>query len=119
SAGVALLAGYALLFGRPVSIARRVLTVVAYGVAAMSAVVWTGAAQGGPGPGGVLGIAGLWFGTIDLHAWLATRPAASFALVVGPAAIALLSAIVAVRAANGTERTRVAWATGALAILYV
>lgn len=119
SAGVALLAGYALLFGRPVSLARRVLTTLSYVAAALSALIWTGAAQGGPGPGGVLGITGLWFGTLDLHAWLATKPALSFAFVVGPSAIALLCAVVAVRAASGQERTRVAWATGSLAILYL
>jgi hypothetical protein len=119
SAGVALLAHYALLFGRPVSIARHVLTVVVYVVAALSAFIWTGAAQGGPGPGGALGIAGLWLGTLDVHAWLAARPLLSFAFVVGPSAIALLSAIVAVRAASGAERTRVAWATGSLGVLYL
>ncbi|HKE37009.1 MAG TPA: hypothetical protein VKB39_06235 [Candidatus Baltobacteraceae bacterium] len=119
STGVALLAGYALLFGRPVSRARRALTAIAYAVAAVSALVWTGAAQGGTGPGGLLGIAGLWSGKLDLHAWLTVRPLPSFALVVGPSLIALLSAIVAVRAANGAERTRVAWATGALAVLYL
>ena len=119
SAGVALLAAYALLFGRPISVARRMLTGFAYAAAAVSALVWTGAAQGGPGPGGLLGIAGLWFGTLDLHAWLSTRPVIAFAFVVGPAAIALACAVVAVRAANGAERTRVAWATGSLAILYL
>ena len=119
SAGVALLAAYALLFGRPVSLARRILTTLAYVAAALSAVIWTAAAQGGPGPAGVLGITGLWFGTFDLHAWLSTRPAVSFAFVVGPSAIALLCAVVAVRSASGSERTRVAWATGSLAILYL
>ncbi len=118
-AGVALLASYALLFGRPVSLARRLLTALAYASAALSVLIWTGAAQGGPGPGGVLGIAGLWFGTLDLHAWLATRPVPLFAVVVGPPAIALLCAVVAVRAANGAERPRVAWATGSLAVLYL
>ena len=117
--GVALLAGYALLFGRPVSLARRLLTAFAYVITALSVLIWTGGAQGGPGPGGVLGIAGLWFGTLDLHAWLVTRPVVLFGAVVGPPMIALLCALVAVRAANGTERTRVAWATGALAVLYV
>lgn len=119
STGVALLAAYALLFGRPVSLARRLLTALAYFAAILSALVWTGAAQGGPGPGGALGIAGLWFGTLDLHAWLSARPLASFAFVVGPSALALLCAVVAVRAANGAEKTRVAWATGSLTILYL
>ncbi|MBV9646694.1 MAG: hypothetical protein JO043_04445 [Candidatus Eremiobacteraeota bacterium] len=119
SAGVALLAAYALLFGHPVSPARRVLTALAFGVAALSALIWTGAAQGGPGPGGALGIAGLWFGTLDIHAWLATRPVPLFAAVVGPSAIALLCAVLAVRASKGAERPRVAWATGSLAILYL
>lgn len=117
--GVALLASYALLFGRPVSLARRLLTALAYASAALSVLIWTGAAQGGPGPGGVLGIAGLWFGTLDLHAWIATRPVPLFAAVVGPPAIALLCAVVAVRAASGAERPRVAWATGSLAVLYL
>jgi hypothetical protein len=119
SAGVALLAGYALLFGHPVSIARRALTVATYVVAVVSALIWTGAAQGGTGPGGVLGIVGLWFGTLDLYAWLSTMPLLRFAFVVGPSAIALFSAVVAVHAASGAERTRVAWATGALAVLYL
>ncbi|HYK52302.1 MAG TPA: hypothetical protein VEV38_02105, partial [Candidatus Eremiobacteraceae bacterium] len=119
SAGVALLAGYALLFGHPVSPARRVLTWFTYGIAALSALIWTGAAQGGPGPGGLVGIAGLWFGTLDIHAWLATRPLPTFATVVAPSALALLCAALAVRAATGAERPRVAWAAGSLAILYI
>ncbi len=57
-AGVALLASYALLFGRPVSLSRRLLTALAYVAATLSVLMWTGAAQGGPGPGGVLGIVG-------------------------------------------------------------
>jgi hypothetical protein len=118
-AGIVLLAAYALLFGRPVSLARKLLTALAYAAAAVSALTWTGAAQGGPGPGGVLGIAGLWLGTVDLHAWLLARPVPLFAAVVGPPAIALLCAVAAVRAANGAERTRIAWATGSLATLYI
>lgn len=119
SAGVALLAAYALLFGRPVSLGRRLLTAAAYVAAALSALIWTGAGQGGPGAGGAIGIAGLWLGILDVHALLATRPLLSFVFFVGPAAIALLCAIAAVRAASGAERTRVAWATGSLAILYL
>lgn len=119
AAGVALLASYAMLFGRPISPARRLLTTLAYLFAAGSALMWTSAAQGGPGPGGLLGIAGLWLGTLDLHAWLAARPLPLFAAVVGPPAIALLCAVVAVRSAKGAERPRVAWATGSLAILYL
>jgi hypothetical protein len=119
SAGVAMLAGYALLFGRPVSLARRLLTAFAYAAAVLSVLIWTGAGQGGPGPGGVLGIAGLWFGTGDLHAWLLSRPVPLFAAVAGPPAIGLLCAAVAVRAANGAERARVAWATGSLGVLYL
>jgi hypothetical protein len=46
SAGVALLATYALLFGRPPSAARRVITILTYGVAAFSALVWTGGTSG-------------------------------------------------------------------------
>jgi len=118
-AGVALLAAYALLFGQPVSRARRTLAALAYVLAALSALIWTGAAQGGPGPGGALGIAGLWLGAFDIHAWLATRPALLFSAVVGPPAIALLCAVVAVRASSGAERTRIAWATGSLAVLYL
>jgi hypothetical protein len=119
SAGVALLAAYALLFGRPISRARRVLAALAFALAGLSALLWTGAAQAGPGPGGLLGIAGLWFGTLDVRAWLANHPVASFVAFAGPSMLALLSAIVAVRAANGAERTRVAWATGSLGILYI
>lgn len=119
SAGVALLAAYALLFGKPVSFARRALTAAAFAVAGLSALLWTAAPQGGPGPGGVLGIAGLWFGTLDIRAWLVTQPLASFAAIAGPSLLPLLCAIVAVRAASGAERTRVAWATGSLAILYI
>ena len=118
-AGVALLAAYALLFGHPVSLARRALTTLAYVLAALSALIWTGAAQGGPGPGGALGIAGFWLGRLDIHAWLASRPVPLFVAVVAAPAIALLCAIVAVRASSGAERTRIAWATGSLAILYL
>lgn len=119
SAGAALLAAYALLFGRLVSFARRALTALAFAVAGLSALLWTAAAQGGPGPSGLLGIAGLWFGTLDVRAWLVHQPLLSFAAFAGPSLLALLCAIVAVRAASGAERTRVAWATGSLAILYV
>ena len=119
SAGIALLAGYALLFGHPVSLARRTLTSLAYVVAALSALIWTGAAQGGPGAGGLVGIAGLWFGTLDLHAWLATQPLLLFAAVAGPSLLALACALIAVRTASGAERTRLAWATGSLAVLYL
>lgn len=119
SAGIALLAGYALLFGCPVSLGRRVLTIIAYVVAGLAAVIWTGAAQGGPGPGGILGIAGFWIGAFDLHAWLVTHSAPLFGFVVGPPAVALLCAAMAVWAAGRAERTRVAWATGSLAILYI
>lgn len=86
AAGVALLASYALLFGQPVSLARRLLTALAYAAAALSVLIWTGAAQGGPGAGGVLGITGLWLGTVDLHGWLVTRPVPLFVAVVGPPA---------------------------------
>ncbi|HLJ84782.1 MAG TPA: hypothetical protein VKT51_11460 [Candidatus Eremiobacteraceae bacterium] len=118
-AGVALFAGYALLFGRPVSLARKIFTGVAFAVAGLSALIWTGAAQGGPSPAGALGIAGLWSGTLDIHAWLATRPLPLFLAIVGPPALALLCAVLAVRSASGEERSRVAWATGSLAVLYV
>ncbi len=119
SAGVALFAVYALLFGHPVSTARRTFTTLTIAVAALSALTWTGAGQGGPGPGGVLGIVGLWSGTLDLHAWFTTRPLLLFAAVVGPSAMALLCALLALRASGGAERPRVAWATGSLAILYL
>ncbi|HLI96578.1 MAG TPA: hypothetical protein VKT72_10900 [Candidatus Baltobacteraceae bacterium] len=119
SAGVALFAVYALLFGHPVSTTRRVFTALTIAVASLSALIWTGAGQGGPGPGGVLGIAGLWFGILDLHAWFISRPLLLFAAVVGPSAMALLCALLAVRASSGAERPRVAWATGSLAILYL
>lgn len=117
--GIALLAGYALLFGRPVSRVRTILTWLAYAAAFLSALVWTEAAQGGPGPGGALGIAGLLSGALDIHAWLATKPLLLFLTVVGPSALALLCATLAIRAAGGGERQRVAWATGSLAILYI
>ena len=119
SAGVALLAGYALLFGRPVSLARRVVAGITYAVAGLSAFVWTAAAQGNPGPGGLLGILGLWFGTLDIHAYLMSRPLLLSIADAGPSALALLSAALAVRAASGAERPRVAWAAGSLAILYL
>ncbi|HEV3153144.1 MAG TPA: hypothetical protein VGZ02_05025 [Candidatus Baltobacteraceae bacterium] len=119
SAGVALFAIYALLFGLPVSAFRRTLTALTVAIATLSALIWNGAGQGGPGPGGVLGIAGLWFGVLDLHAWFGARPLLLFAAVVGPAMMALLCAILAVRASSGAERPRVAWATGSLAILYL
>lgn len=119
SAGVALLAGYALLFGRPISIIRRVVAGLTYVAAGLSALLWTAAAQGNPGPGGLLGILGLWSGTLDIHAYLSTRPLLLSAVVVGPSALALLSAVLAIRAASGAERPRVAWATGSLAILYL
>lgn len=118
-AGIALLARYALLFGRPISRLRRALTGLTYVLAALSAVIWTGAAQGGYGPGGAIGIAGLWFGTLDLRAWFVAHPLQQFIAVVVPPAMALLCAAFAVRDSVGAERSRVAWATGSLAVLYL
>jgi hypothetical protein len=42
-----------------------------------------------------------------------------FVILTSPSLLALACAIVAVPAASGTERTRVAWATGALGVLYI
>lgn len=119
SAGIAFLSQYALLFGQPVSRARRFLTAITVVVAFFSSLIWTGAAQASTSSAGLLGIAGLWFGFLDIHAWLASKPAVLFLSVVGPPAVALLCALAAVRASRGSERPRVAWATGSLAILYI
>lgn len=119
SLGVVLFAMYALLFGRPVSRARQALTACTVAVTLVSALIWNGAGQGGPGPGGVLGIAGLWWESLDLHAWFGARPVLQFAAVAGPPLLALLCALLAIRASSGVERPRIAWATGSIAILYL
>lgn len=119
SAGVALLATYALLFGRPVPTARRVITFLTYGVAALSALIWTGAPQLTSGPAGAAGILGLWFGTFDGYFWFLARPAALCALSAGPSLLALLCAVLAIRDSRGAERQRIAWATGSLAVLFL
>lgn len=118
-AGVALLATYATLFARPLSRLRRVLTNLTYLVAGVSACIWTAGAQGSHGPAGLLGIAAFWFGTLDVHFWLLSHPAALFGAVAAPAILALVCAGLAVWDARGSERPRVAWAAGSLAVLYL
>lgn len=119
SAGIGLLATYAMLFGRPVSSGRRILTAITCGVAALSAILWTAGAQGTPSSTGAAGIAGLWFGTFDGYSWLLARPALLAAVMVVPCTLPLVCALLAVRDARGSERARVAWATGSLAVLFL
>ena len=104
SLGSVLLATYALQFGRPVSRARRILTWTAYATAAFTATV------------GVIGIVGEWFGAIDSHAWYFAQTVPSIALIVGSGILPVACAALALRDAHGSERARLAWAAGSLAI---
>jgi hypothetical protein len=119
SAGVALLATYSLLFGHPVSPARRALTLVAYTSAALSALAWTGAPQGSPGAAGVAGILAFWYGTFDGYFWFQSHPFALFAVTATPSILALACAVLAFRDSSGGEKQRIAWAAGSLAVLFL
>jgi hypothetical protein len=103
----ALLATYAMRFARPAGTLRRTLEWLTYLAAAISAMF------------GIAGIFGTWAGTIDVNAPEYTNAAVQFANSVLPPLLPLACMFLAIGASRGAERTRVAWAGGSLAILYI
>lgn len=99
----ALLATYALLFGRPVSLARRMLTALAYASAAAVALYE------------LYRLAALWTGT---QAWVAQTLGPDWNFWSGgiPYLLAVTCLCAAVTSAQGAERARVAWSTASLGI---
>jgi hypothetical protein len=104
---IALLATYAMRFARPAGALRRSLEWLTYLAAAISATF------------GIAGIFGTWAGTIDVNGPEYTNAAVQFANSVLPLLLPLACAFLAIGASRGAERTRVAWAGGSLAILYI
>ncbi len=102
----ALLVNYALLFGRPVSRARLVLSILAW--ASVIAVALYEIAR----------LAMFWTGG---KAWVAQTlaPDWNFEWSATPYILALLCAIAGTVAAQGKERGRIAWTTASLGVLYL
>ena len=107
AAGVLLVATYALQFGRPISRARWILTWTTYAIVAFSALVAD------------VGIAGEWLGLIDSQTWFFASTAPAIALIAVPSILPLVCAALALRDAAGNERTRLSWAAGSLAIVFI
>ena len=105
--GNVLLATYALQFARPVSRTRLIVTRCVYATAALSTLV-----------NGV-GVVGGWLGAIDMNGWFWAQPAPSLVISLTSPALSLTCAALALGAARGTERTRLAWASGSLGVLYI
>jgi hypothetical protein len=105
--GVTLLATYAALFARPLSRLRRVMTATTYGVAALSVAIE------------IADVIGEWNGWLDRSTWILARSGPVLLWTVLPFVLPFLCALLAIRDARGVERSRVTWATGALALLYV
>jgi class 3 adenylate cyclase len=102
--GTVLLATYALQFGRPVSRLRRWLTGVAYAEAAFGAVqFWAG-------------LICQWLGTADPNTWLLAQPGPAIALIVVPYLLPVACAALALRDTRGSDRVRLAWASGSIAV---
>ncbi len=99
-----LLAAYAVYFGRPVSLQRRILTWAAYLFAALLSLV------------GAISVAGIWTGTMDTQSWEVAHVAAAIAANAGLPIITLLCVGFAIRESRGGERVRLAWASGSLAV---
>jgi hypothetical protein len=106
-AGLALLATYALRFAMPPSRLRLACTRFAYALAALVAIVTA------------VGVVGEWYGVIDNQSGFFQNPFTIFVLSAGPSIAPFVCALLAIRAARGGERSRLAWATGSLSILYV
>jgi len=99
-----LLATYAAQFARPISRLRNLMTLVAYSIAALTAIE------------GVIEIAGAWIGTIDPNSWFFAQTVPAITLNVSLPAVTLVCAALAFRDARGGERTRLAWASGSIAV---
>lgn len=102
----ALLASYAWLFARPVSLARRILTWLAYAAAAAVATYE------------IVRLVLLWTGGVP---WVAQTLAPDWNFGYGaiPPILALVCAWAGIAASKGVERSRIAWTTAILGVLYV
>ncbi|HEV7178979.1 MAG TPA: PDZ domain-containing protein [Candidatus Baltobacteraceae bacterium] len=102
----ALLATYAVLFGRPLSRARRVMTWLAYAAAAALALYE------------IVRLALLWTGAVP---WVAQTlaPDWNFGWGAIPYVLALACAWAAAAAAQGQERSRIVWTTATIGLLYL
>ena len=105
--GLALLATYALRFAAPPSRVRRFMTLATYGVALVAAICQA------------YDVFGYWRGTIDDSFGFFSTTAYQNFVNVAPYAMPLLCALLAIRDARGAERSRITWATGSLAVLYL
>jgi hypothetical protein len=107
NAGLALLATYALRFAQPPSLLRIWATRFAYALAAFAAIVVC------------VGEVGTWYGVLDNDAGFLASNATWLIEFAGPSLAALICALLAIREARGSERSRLVWATGSLSILYL
>jgi hypothetical protein len=107
SAGLALLATYALRFATPPSLVRIYATRFAYALNAFAAIA------------ACVGEVGVWYGVLDNNAGFFANNVVLFIWGAGPSLAALVCALLAIRAARGSERSRLVWATGSLSILYL
>ncbi len=105
--GNVLLATYALQFARPASRTRLIVTWCVYATAAVSTLINS------------IGVVGQWLGAIDTNAWFWGQPAPSLVVGLTSPALSLACAALALGAARGSERTRLAWASGSLGVLYI
>jgi hypothetical protein len=108
SAGLALLATYALrFFASPPSRLRIWTTWSAYVLAAFAAIVLC------------VGTLGQWYGVLDTNAGFFASDVATVLTSICPSLAAFICALLAIGEARGGERSRLAWATGSLSILYL
>jgi hypothetical protein len=105
--GAALLATYAIRFGKPPSRTRRTLTYIAYAIAFSCAAFQS------------FGYLGFWFGFLDPYVQSGFISTLVWFCQFAPYVVPPLCALLAIRASRGAERSHIAWAMGAIAILYV
>ena len=96
---------YTLQFGRPISLTRRVISIVT--VALIGCICLAQAASE----------VGDWFATIDPGVLAQTLP--TFLNVVGYSVMPVVCIVLAFFAARGAERPRIAWAGGSFVLLYL
>jgi hypothetical protein len=104
-AGQVVLVIYTLQFGRPISLTRRVVSLVTVAVVAFVGIVEA------------VAVVGNWFGTIDAQAFLQKIPI--LVTGIGTNVLPVLCIVFAFAAARGAERPRVAWAGGSISIVFL
>jgi hypothetical protein len=103
--GQVVLVIYTLQFGRPISLTRRVVSLVTVAVVAFVGIVEA------------VAVVGNWFGTIDARAFLQKIPI--LVTGIGTNELPVLCIVFAFAAARGAERPRVAWAGGSISIIFL